>query len=336
MKKLVAPTLLLEINRRRLIRNTQKKRSLLLFVLRIASVVVLAMSGTSPAAADTILYATQPFSNQISAVDITTNTITPVILNSHTSDGLIFAPNGNIVYTGSGDGTVHMFNPVTKVDTVLATGMSNPADLTLEPGGTSVLVSDRQTNKINRVLLSGGGFTTLASLAGNPFGLNGLAYDDSGRLFAVSQGSVISQINPSTGAVLNTSSVLAGVPDGLTFDSFTHKLYAAANGGQVYAINPTTLATTQLANASALTGTTPDGLTSDGAGNLYIATFGDMHIYQYDLVGQTLTQRTFVTNLDDLAPLSGPGALTPEPASITLLGIGIAGMAGYAWRRLRQ
>jgi hypothetical protein len=30
------------------------------------------------------------------------------------------------------------------------------------------------------------------------------------------------------------------------------------------------------------------------------------------------------------------GVPTPEPASITLLGIGIAGMAGYGWRRKRQ
>jgi hypothetical protein len=34
--------------------------------------------------------------------------------------------------------------------------------------------------------------------------------------------------------------------------------------------------------------------------------------------------------------LRGVAAVTPEPASITLLGIGFAGMAGYAWRRRKR
>jgi hypothetical protein len=40
-------------------------------------------------------------------------------------------------------------------------------------------------------------------------------------------------------------------------------------------------------------------------------------------------------NIDDVAPLSGLGSnpTVPEPASLTLVGIGAASLAGYKWRR---
>jgi hypothetical protein len=39
-------------------------------------------------------------------------------------------------------------------------------------------------------------------------------------------------------------------------------------------------------------------------------------------------------DLDNLV-LTPTTTATPEPASLTLLGLGVAGIAGYAWRRRR-
>ena len=51
----------------------------------------------------------------------------------------------------------------------------------------------------------------------------------------------------------------------------------------------------------------------------------------------TLPDGTPVTGVTfDSGLTFGPTIATPEPASLTLLGIGIAGFAGYGWRRRRQ
>ena len=58
---------------------------------------------------------------------------------------------------------------------------------------------------------------------------------------------------------------------------------------------------------------------------LTIEPFGGVHTPQ-------LPGTQFVTGLDNFQ-LDGSLSSTPEPATLTLLGIGIAGLAGYGWRK---
>jgi hypothetical protein len=246
-------------------------------------------------------------------------------------DSLLFDANKNIIYTNLQTGQVRRFNTTTHVDSLIAGGFNDPADLCLEPGGGSLLVSDFLAGIIYRINLTTNAVSILGNYGGNP---QGLAYDNLGRLYANlgtrSGGatSFVAQLNPVTGAILQQSVGLVQL-DGLTFDSFTGQLYdPSLSGNGIFRIDPTTLGVTLLPGS---TGVAFDGITNDAAGNLYIANSGN-RIYQYNLPTSVLTPETIVAGLDDLAPAAGLGS-TPEPAGVILTLIGAAAVGSYFWRR---
>jgi hypothetical protein len=143
----------------------------------------------------------------------------------------------------------------------------------------------------------------------------------------------VAQLDPVTGAILHRSPGLDSL-DGLTYDSRTGLLYATSRlSGAVYSIDPNNLANAQvLIPAGKLSG--PDGLTSDGMGDLFIAVQGDSRIYEYDLITGVLTPETVVRGtIDDLAPASGLGSI-PEPSGLLTISIGALVMIACGrWRR---
>lgn len=269
-----------------------------------ALMVVLSWAGRASAE---VLYVTTT-TGQIYAVDTTTNTLTPVFTPAGVPDSLMFATNGNIIYTLILNGQVRQYNPTTSTDTLIATGFNEPADVALEPSGTSMLVSEFFGGKIDRINLLTNSTTTLGTYGGNP---QGLAFDSAGHLFAVlgtrtsTATSFVARLDPITGAILGQTSPEVSL-DGLTYDAFSGKLFSPSTAGTgIYQIDPVNLAITLLPNS---TGVGFDGITTDSAGNLYIASASN--VYQYILGTQTLTPRTTVPGLDDLAPLTGLGAQT--------------------------
>jgi len=288
----------------------------------------------APAASAEDLYATSISGSKINKVDTNTQAVTTLVNTPSAADSLVFDSAGRIIYTQLYTGELRRYDPFTSTDTLIATGFIEPADLALEPGGNTVLVSEYLGGKIDRVDLTTDAVTTLLSPGGTP---EGLIYDASGRLFANlgnrfggPTGKYVAQIDPVTGAILATSSGMDSL-DGLTFDPFTGMLFASSlfsNG--VVEIDPNNLNSVSTHFFGSLN--LPDGITSDGAGNIWIASAGDSHIYQYNLGANTLTQNAFVTGLDDLAPASGLGSFhsTPEPGSVTLLlaaGLAVCGLS---------
>jgi sugar lactone lactonase YvrE len=216
--------------------------------------------------------------------------------------------------------------------------LGQPIDLALEPGKTSVLVSNT-IGSLVRVSLAGGIVNSL-TLGGRQ---DGLIYDPSGNLFVnVSTGftandSKVERINPTTGAVLQSSANTNVFLDGLTYDSSTGMLFASDyNHGKILRINPTTLATTEITPlGSALD--QPDGIVSDGNGNLFIASRGNAHVIEYNIATNTASDLATINGLDDLAPASGLGAPpTPEPSTIVSALSGAIALAWYARRRRKQ
>lgn len=294
---------------------------------------LMAMSLGASARAEILYTTSQLAANpEIYIVDTTANTAIRAFKLRQNPDSILFEPNGNIVYSALDVGQVRVLNPKTGVDTFLAGRLSIPLDMALEPGGASILVSNGGNGKIDRINLSTGRVTQLGNYGGSP---EGITYDNKGDLFAVlgsRAASTIAQLNPVTGAIIAQKPVLSGFLDGLTFDSFTGKLYATDDNGEIYAINRSTLALTSLGNTKI---PTPDGIEADGVGNLYIASYG-AHVDTYNLNSGILTEGPTVPKLDDLAPVSGLGSPVPEPSTLMLGTIGLLSLAGAAWRRRKR
>jgi hypothetical protein len=237
----------------------------------------------------------------------TPNTAITITSTGVKPDGVIQGPFQQIFYVLSGAGAVHIFNPYTRLDTTLATGLTTPVDLTMEPGCKSILVSDIGVNKIFRITLATRAVTTLYN---GPDEIQGLTYDNFGNLFAVDdQLNAIVQINTTTGAIVNQtpSGSPLTAPEGLTFDLYTEELFATSSTGQMLYEVPTDLGTVTPIPFTAEP--TLHGIVSDGQGNLYVVGTNGTTSYILQYTIPTAAEKTLntVPGLQDLAfILSGP------------------------------
>jgi hypothetical protein len=328
---------------RRFRRSAPTVRAALLLV----AIAFLAAPGK--ASAD-FLYASDLDHGQIYKVDKSTGTLLQTIPVSEPLDSLIFDSQGDIIYSAysvGGVGQLRMVNPTVGIssDTLLATVGNLAVDLALVPGGNSVLVTSQATGKIYEVNLANPSQPPLTFGSGQYTG--GIVYDNAGRLFAVS-GSRIVELNPQTFTVIASSGALTGL-DGLAFDPLTGNLFAGSRtinsvsgreGFYELSLQSSSfLDATLITSSSFPTTFDPDGLETDGQGNLYLASEalrGDNKIYQYNMATGTLAALTAaLPGLDDLAPLVGQGAPTPEPSTLSLAATGFLACLGYACLRSR-
>ncbi len=277
----------------------------------------------------TELFATSLEGQQIVKVDTTANTVTQVNVSAIPQpDSLFFLNSTTLLFSGISNGTLNSLDITTGINTVLATGFSGPRDVVINPAGTTAYVSDFNNGRIATVNLSTNTVSTL--LSGH--NTDGLTFDDSGKFYAVLDRNTVAQINPVTGAIIaSISPGGSGNLDGLTYDAFNGKLWAGDFNGGVVEL-PTDLSTFTNHTLGGFCG--QDGVEPDGAGNLFFASRCDSRIH---LVSETTfadTPLTFVSGLDDIAPVVGQGSQTgvPEPASMAGLLAGLFGLAALRRR----
>ena len=217
--------------------------------------------------------------------------------------------------------------------------------------GSQLYMAEASLNRVIQLNNDGSPGATVASFAGNPVGL---ATDPSnGHLFvSVFQGGIWN-LNPMTGIAkeLSTQNV-----DGITFDIVHRILYGAtADATRVIGLNVDTH--TNVFDSGFIPGR-PDGAAlglGSLAGNLFVNTNAGS-VVEVNL--STLAQTTiadggsrgdlvavdpfdnslFLTQSDEVTRLSAPpgggfGQETPEPTSLTMLGLGALSIAGIAWLR---
>ena len=278
------------------------------------------------------------------------------------ADGILFAPNGNLLVGGR---TTQRVNEVTTAGAV-ASGTPISAGtgsyhLALASSAPNALLYNLWngsgaggSTSISAVTLTNGGLA--GSAAGTPYTVScaggtpgcstdvrGLAYDPNNASWYYGTaddggtgdfGTVV--FNDSAHTAVLTRLKTGMYTHGLTFDSYTGNI-----------IGNSDIKIVQLDAAgnilSSVTGPGSfDQAAVDGQGHLFVASnAGNLEFIDYASSGLIGTA-TFVvspflrSSLDDIAPLSGLGSFpisTPEPLSIGLFGLGLAGVGFLRGKR---
>lgn len=309
------------------------------------------------AANGTLYYTTFTGTQRVHKVDYNYDGAATYVLSSSTDiaatpggDGIIFAPDGQLLVGGQGTGQVYKVDPnainsfVTK-----ASGVAGAYHLSLDPSGTKFYAAGLPGN-LGVIPLNPFADGTQKVLSGSVSQITSIAFDTLGNAYYTASGGTgngsVGRINLTTGV---TTEVIANLPaaHGMVYDSFTNKLtlFGASHITQLNLdanltqFSDLDLSTLETGHTFQLDQGATDGhghaLVADNNANLVFLDYstGTNQVASYGF----LDQQFLATSLDDVAPLSGLGSnTTPEPGTLGLLfGMGMTGSA-FAFRRLRR
>jgi len=235
-------------------------------------------------------------------------------------DGLVFAPDGDLLVGAKGEG-VHKINPQTGAFTTIK--LPQPVfafHLMVDPSGTKLWVSGIP-GKPATVPLASGGKVALHAFIGDDPEITTIAWDHAGNAYYTSSGAAgggsFGRIDFDT---MTTKRIQSWLPaaHGMAFDPYTRNLILMGS-------KHVTQMSVGAAPATVSDWTAPieplDQGSVDGKGHLFATcNRGRMVFLDYSATRKVADPRNFtatvylVDTLDDIAPLAGPGAqLAPTP-----------------------
>ena len=231
------------------------------------------------------LYISNENQHSLQLLNIPANQLTTLYEVAGNPDDLTLNSQGQLIYTVPAAGTVNLWDPTTQVNTVLVSNLKWARDLYIEPGGKTMLIAIYSPGGIVRYNFAAKTTATLVKKIGT---CDGITYDPYGNLYAVANHNTIIQINPTTGAILKTLVLEPHVGinggDGLTYDSYTRSLWATHDGttGNGLLQIPVTKSGFTAGGFTFFPQpslSSPDGIKSDGKGNLYIGAVWNAAVY---------------------------------------------------------
>jgi sugar lactone lactonase YvrE len=227
-------------------------------------------------------------------------------------DDLILNAAGQLIYSIPSLGEVDLYDPTTGQNSILVSGVNSARDMAIEPGGQTMLIAIYSPGEIVRFNFATGTTTLLAKKLKT---CDGIAYDPYGNLYAVANHNTIVQIDPVAGTILNTlvlephHGINGG--DGLTYDSYSGSLWATHDGTTGVGLVQVPVTAAGLGSSFSLflpptltaRGSAPDGIKSDGKGNLYLGAIWTAAVY--NIPTNTVTQNIVVKGADGVSLVPG-------------------------------
>lgn len=163
------------------------------------------------AAGPNVAYTANAGSNNVSVIDVATNSVTATIPVGSTPQGVTENAAGTRVYvTNNGAGTVSVIDTSTNSVTATISGFSRPAGIAVSPDGTRVYVVNVTSQTVSVIDTSTNTITGTAIPVGTaPFRIT--ASPDGSRVYVANQG-----VSPANGTISVISTATATVVDTIT------------------------------------------------------------------------------------------------------------------------
>ncbi|MBS0260887.1 MAG: PEP-CTERM sorting domain-containing protein [Planctomycetes bacterium] len=252
------------------------------------------------------------------------------------ADGIIFAPNGNLLVGGQTNPNVHELTKTGTFVTDHSTNGEQSYHLALSPDGKTVYTSNFGGSLVSIVLAGG---TTVSSVTGDDSGVTQLAFANGKVFYDVGSPNGYGNAGIYDLATNTTTRTVSGqqAVHGMVYDSYTGKItfFGAGAVGTMSAVDGSGFTQTDLGYGDF------DQGSPDGKGHAFIAGHDSITFVDYSL-SHDITNPDYSISIggfygiDDLSPLSGLGSNpVPEPSSLFVLGMCGIGLAVGACRRCR-